>query len=368
MESFLWDASFATGLTDVDQQHFHLVALINKFAKLLAHNELSFSDLKSVYQELDEYTHYHFQEEENLMKKVGIDPVFYSQHIAAHAFFLQKITATHGEISAENPEAALNLLDFLAHWLIYHILGTDKNMARQIAAIESGSSAKDAFQAENIQVNSATEALLSAVTRLIQQVSDRNKELKELNQLLEIKVEERTKALQKANLHLEQLAVTDQLTNLPNRRYAIACLSALWDESQQTGKALSCLMIDADHFKEVNDTYGHDAGDKVLIELSQLLQQTVRNDDLVCRLGGDEFLVICANTDLAGAKHLGQLLCDAVAKLNVQVGSGTWQGSASIGVAHKEDNMQQMEMLIKMADQGVYLAKEAGKNCVKSAL
>ncbi len=368
MESFRWDTYFVTGLAEVDQQHFHLVGLINKFGNLLAQNELSLKDIETVFQELQEYTIYHFQEEETLMEKAGIDARFYSQHIKAHLDFLLKITVMHDEISVENLTASRDLLNFLTHWLVYHILGMDQNMARQLAAIKKGSTAEQAFQAESTEVDSATEALLSALSSLFKQVSERNKELHQLNQTLEMKVAKRTQALQEANQHLKQLAVTDALTNLPNRRYAMSHLTALWKKAQQKNKPLSCLVIDADHFKVVNDTYGHDAGDKVLIELSQQLQQTLRNDDIVCRLGGDEFLVICENTDFAGAKHIAQLLCDAVAELKVQIGEGTWCGSVSIGVASKQDNMQQVEKLIKMADQGVYLAKKAGKNCVKSMI
>lgn len=366
MESFLWDTSFATGLDKVDQQHYHLVGLINQFATLLALNEFSTSDLKKLYTELDDYTQYHFQEEEIMMQAVGIDSNVYSQHVAAHSFFLQKVSSMYNEISAEEPRSALEFLDFLAHWLIYHIMGMDKSMARQVAAIKAGTSAKEAYKAEGSKINGATEALLAAVSRLIQQVSERNAELKKLNQSLEAKVAARTHSLLEANKHLEELAVTDQLTNLPNRRYALSCLARLWGGSVQKGKPIACLMIDADYFKKVNDTYGHDAGDRVLIELSKKLQQSVRNDDIVCRLGGDEFLIICDNTDLMGAKHIANLLCKAVAELNVQVGNGVWKGSVSIGVAAKNKEMTRMEMLIKVADEGVYLAKQAGKNCVRS--
>jgi diguanylate cyclase (GGDEF)-like protein/hemerythrin-like metal-binding protein len=365
-ESFRWDTYFVTGVKEVDEQHLYLVGLINQFGHLLAKNKLSLEDIESVYQELQDYTVYHFQEEEKIMETAGIDPRFYGQHIKVHADFLLKITEMHSEISVENPAGSIHLLEFLTHWLVYHILGMDQNMARQLTAIQNGSSAAQAFEAESTEVDSATEALLSSLSSLFQQVSEGNKELHLLNQTLEIKVAQRTQALEEANQHLEQLAITDMLTNLPNRRYAITHLTVLWEKALQNNRPLSCLMIDADHFKVVNDTYGHDAGDDVLIALSQQLQQTLRNDDIVCRLGGDEFLVICENTDIVGAKHIAQLLLDAVGELNVRVGEGHWAGSVSIGVASKQDNMQQMEALIKMADQGVYLAKKAGKNCAKS--
>ena len=367
MTAFIWDSSFVTGFDDVDAQHLYLVELINKLGKLLVRNEQSEKAIESIFQELYDYTLYHFQEEETLMKNAGIDSRFLSTHIKVHQDFLFKVTEMHEQLVVEYPATLAHLLDFLIHWLAYHILGMDQNMARQLAAIKSGCSTEQAFQVASTEVDSATEALLSALNKLFQQVSERNKELRQLNKTLEIKVAQRTEELQEANLHLEQLATTDMLTNLPNRRYAISHLSALWEKAQQQNKPLSCLMIDADHFKEVNDRYGHDAGDKVLIALSQQLQQTLRNDDIVCRLGGDEFLVICENTDFAGARHIAQLLCNEVAELKVPIEKGTWFGSVSIGVGSKQAHMRDMDELIKMADQGVYLAKEAGKNCVRSS-
>lgn len=368
MASFRWDTYFATGIVEVDEQHFYLVELINKFAQLFSENELQFDDIERVFLDLKEYTVVHFQTEEKLMENAGIDAHFYSQHITAHLDFLFKVTEMHDEISAENITVARQLLAFLMHWLVYHLLGMDQNMARQLEAINKGCTPEQAYQAARIDVDSATEALLVALNGLFSQVSDRNKELLELNKSLELKVQERTQALQQANLRLEQLAITDTLTKIPNRRFVMTHFSLLWKEAQQQNEPLSCLMVDVDYFKDVNDNYGHDAGDNVLIELSKQLQQTLRSDDIICRLGGDEFLVICEKTDFAGAMHIAQLLCDAVGQFKVKVGQYTWLGSVSIGVASKQDNMENVEQLIKMADQGVYLAKQAGKNCVKSIL
>lgn len=366
MESFCWDTYFETGFAKVDQQHRHLVGLINEFGKLLAQNELRREDISHVFQELQEYSIYHFNEEETLMAKARIDARFLSEHIKVHQDFLLTVTEMHDQLAVGNSSTAKRLLNFLNNWLVNHILSMDQNMARQLTAIKNGSSAAQAFEAERTEIDGATKALLAALNNLFQQVSESNKELQLLNQTLEIKVAQRTQALQKANKDLEQLAVTDVLTNLPNRRYAMLHLSALWEKAQQQNTPLSCLMIDADHFKRVNDNYGHDAGDRVLIALTKKLQETLRNDDIVCRLGGDEFLVICENTDFAGAKYAAQLLCDAVAEMQVEIGKGTWFGSISIGVASKEDNIRDIDELIKIADQGIYLAKAAGKNCIRS--
>jgi hemerythrin len=91
------------------------------------------------------------------------------------------------------------------------------------------------------------------------------------------------------------------------------------------------MMIDADSFKQINDTQGHDAGDSVLRALSKQLLHAVRNDDIVCRLGGDEFLIICAGTPLDGAMMLAESIREEVAALRVPAGAGEWVGSISVG-------------------------------------
>lgn len=182
---------------------------------------------------------------------------------------------------------------------------------------------------------------------------------------LEHKVKERTQELYQANKELEEISLTDVLTKLPNRRHALQQLKTYWDESKQTGNPISLMMIDADNFKAVNDTYGHDAGDHVLCELSKILQHSVRTDDLVSRLGGDEFLIICPNTNKVGGLQIADTVRKNVSKIRVQTGDGHWQGSVSVGFSVRNEDMDSFESLIKSADEGVYAAKRDGKNCVR---
>ncbi len=173
--------------------------------------------------------------------------------------------------------------------------------------------------------------------------------------------------LEKAHFEMEKLALTDDLTGLANRRFALQALERLWLESDNNTVPLGCLLIDVDGFKAVNDGYGHDSGDNVLCELAKHLNYTVRTDDLVCRLGGDEFLIICPNTDQEGLRNIANQIHTQIAKLTVPVSGGTWYGSISIGAAVKTISMQNMEDLIKAADNGVYAAKKSGKNCIRFA-
>ena len=365
MQSFHWDSNFETGLSGIDQQHHRLVDIVNEFGDLLAENKITYNDIERIFNELFDYAQYHFQEEEALMFQYDVDQRHRDLQIEAHRSFLHELTAMYSEITQDNLEPAKYLLDFLTHWLAYHILGADQNMARQIEAIKSGVKSNIAYDREEREGDTATEPLLIALNGLFQQVSARNKELTQLNQSLEEKVAQRTKELYEANLHLEEISLTDALTGLPNRRHALRQLASIWEESIQNDLSLVCMMIDADHFKEINDTYGHDSGDAVLFELAKTLQHSVRTDDLVCRLGGDEFIIICPDTDKEGGMCVAGLTHKAVSELRVPTGGEPWYGSISVGVAVRTPEMKNYEELILAADKGVYAAKQDGKNCVR---
>ncbi len=365
MESFEWSKHFVTGLSEVDTQHHKLVDLINRLGQLLSAQErVQASDLTALLTELTAYSVYHFSNEEAMMSALALDLRHITQHKQFHSDFLQEVTQL---ASASGTQAADSLLKFLTYWLAYHILGTDQAMARQIAAIQAGQSPAEAYRCEKIEKEGATEPLLHALNGLFSQVSERNRQLQELNRTLEQKVNERTQSLTQANQLLEQMALVDVLTGLPNRRHAMAWLQHIWDVTQQPLCTVSCMMIDADGFKQVNDHYGHDAGDEVLKQLARQLRQQVRTDDVVCRLGGDEFLIICADTGLAGVLKVAHKMHQAVAQLQVTVvGGGVWAGSISVGVAERTPAMQSIEELIKAADEGLYRAKHNGRNRVET--
>lgn len=366
MESFHWGQHFITGLSEVDDQHRHLVEIINQFIDLLAENVINIDDVDRLYNQLADYSVYHFQEEEKLMSEVKVDARHLNRHIDAHKRFLDDVSSIYSSISPDDLDQTKSLLKFLMHWLAYHILGQDQDMGKQIKAIQSGLGSREAYDKLEQERVSATAPLLEALNGLFEQVSVRNKELKQLNESLEEKVALRTKELSKANGYLEKLSLTDVLTSLPNRRHAIQCLSSLWEEALKNESPLACIMIDVDHFKEVNDIYGHDAGDLVLTELAKTLQHSLRTDDVVCRLGGDEFFIICPNTDNAGGIHIAEITRKAVSELRVLTSGEPWNGSISVGVSSRSPDIQRYEELIKKADKGVYAAKEAGRNCVRS--
>lgn len=364
-KSFKWDQYFETGLEEVDEQHQSLVNIVNRYSSLLAENHVSLDEIRLALFELSRYSEYHFKEEEKLMREVGISALHLEEHIQVHRTFMSEVFSMQAFIHDVDDRSAVQLLEFLIHWLAYHILGIDQNMARQVIAIRSGMSAEEAYAKEEREKNAATEPLLNALNALFDQVSERNRELVKLNQSLEEKVIERTQQLYQVNRQLEALSMTDSLTGLPNRRKAMRQLVLHWNLAQDNQQPFVCVMIDIDGFKAVNDHHGHDVGDKVLTTIANMLRDHFRSDDLVCRLGGDEFLVICPETNTAGGVYIAEQVCRAIQQQVISLENNIrWQGSVSMGVAAFASNMKDHHELLRAADQAVYLAKNSGKNRV----
>ena len=192
MKSFIWNSNFETGIAEIDEQHQELVKIINDYSHLLANNSATIENIDQTLKTLVSYTEYHFCEEEMLMHKIGLDPRHIKLHKGLHHGLVEEIKSMIPQNHSDNLFAKTYILDLIIHWLAYHILGTDMNMARQMAAIQSGLSAEAAFELEERAKDKSTEPLLEALNGLFSQVSSRNKELQTLNNSLEEKVIRRT--------------------------------------------------------------------------------------------------------------------------------------------------------------------------------
>ena len=172
-----------------------------------------------------------------------------------------------------------------------------------------------------------------------------------------------------ANLSLQEKlrsqALSDPLTGLFNRRFFEQKLEEHSMNSATSEQSLSLLMLDLDHFKRFNDNFGHDAGDFVLKEISALLKQSVSEDEIACRLGGEELAILLPHYSMEQATEFGQILCDAVRSMHLEhKGLSLGQLGVSIGVATYPKPASDTESLVKMADNALYMAKDMGRSRV----
>ena len=224
----------------------------------------------------------------------------------------------------------------------------------------------------------------SELPRLYAQVSEQKRlntrekklraQLQEAYNEQQVLVEQQQELLGEVDrLYREQAAaaITDAVTGLPNHRAIISRIDEEVARSQRTQRACAVLFVDLDHFKQINDTWGHLAGDAILREVGQRLRSSIRKQDYVGRYGGEEFAVVLTEVDVLQAMAVAEELCAAIGKQPI-----AWQHdetvesihvTASLGVAAYAMHATTREQLIALADNGMYQAKRAGRNCVRIA-
>jgi diguanylate cyclase (GGDEF)-like protein len=185
---------------------------------------------------------------------------------------------------------------------------------------------------------------------------------------LEDRVLQRTLELLLANQKLETLATTDPLTGIANRRKMTEQISHELERARRFHHPLSLLMIDIDHFKRINDTYGHEVGDKAIVAIARLLTESMRGVDLVARFGGEEFVLLMPETHVEVAVHAAERLRAAVAALTVEAGDGALVAQTiSVGVSSADPSgaLDTPSSLLVRADKALYRAKKDGRNRVE---
>ena len=220
----------------------------------------------------------------------------------------------------------------------------EKNYKRVVVVDDDGTLSGIIAQKELISLTYSRWAML---------MKEYQSELNEINNMLE-----------NQNKEYEVMASTDSLTGLYNRHKFLELYLSSYTSMVQRGGSMSLVMLDIDYFKRVNDTYGHNMGDKVLIQVSHLLLKVLRNIDIVCRWGGEEFILLLPTATLENAVYLAEKLRENMHNLDVEKISNL---SASFGVTEVRvgDDMQEV---INRADKALYLAKNSGRNCVKTEL
>ncbi|MBZ7996575.1 diguanylate cyclase [Campylobacter canadensis] len=384
IQEAVWSSDLDIGLEEVDSEHRIFMDLIKK-AYISINN--SYVEFDKNFKEIIQHLLIHFRNEEAFMKAQGIYSKYIEEHQVIHSDFIIQIQNLQRNFIKVNSDSevnyqvafAINAIDFIKEWLIFHIVGQDSDIAKQIELIQDKHiSAEEAYKTMQESKNKNVSILIKTINSLLKILEIRNSKLNEIEQ----DVENRLKKSQEENERIisdnKMKSLTDQLTGIFNRRYAMELLE---DISKNENLIYSIISFDLDGFKGVNDTYGHEAGDKVLKVFSNtvedyLIRANYRGKDpmfhenkaFFCRFGGDEFAIILPNTNIDDALKLANGIHAAINNITVYTDAGVvlWKGKSSLGVASKSLEHTTYNDVIKEADEYLYEVKNSGKNRVGS--
>jgi len=239
------------------------------------------------------------------------------------------------------------------HFPIIFVTAGMKDLLDQIEGYETG--------AVDYLMKPFEPVILRSKVRVFQELYQQRKVIEKFYSNLEQIVEERTAELQEANDTISRLAATDELTRLSNRRSFNESLAAALSAARRHEFALSLVMIDLDHFKNINDTFGHSEGDLILKAFADLLREMIRTEDVAARWGGEEFIIILPHTPREAAAALAERIRIAFEQHSVNAKPVTL--SASFGVVQLQEG-DDVDNLIRRADDALYRAKHEGRNQV----
>src|SRR5450830_113180 len=209
-------------------------------------------------------------------------------------------------------------------------------------------------------INQGTKSALALARKEIEQRKQAEQSLKAANEELHLRVFE----VQRLQAELHEQTIHDPLTGLYNRRYLSDALAREIMQAKRANSTLTFVMADIDHFKFVNDSYGHQAGDEVLVQVASLLKKHARGSDIACRYGGEEFLLVFPGTSLEFARKRAEEIQQNCAALSIQHEGKNIAVMLSFGVAAYPDHGQQWEQIIVKADKALYQSKCNGRNQV----
>ncbi len=199
---------------------------------------------------------------------------------------------------------------------------------------------------------------------IIHEVENARKDA-EIYQLRNVALQQEIEERKKAQAALERLATQDALTGLANRRHFLELAARTIEQARRYQRPLSIVMMDVDHFKQINDTFGHNTGDQVLVSVAQCMLTVLRKVDILGRYGGDEFVILLPETTQEGARRLTERLRQVVSQQSIIAGGVSLPISLSIGLT---SNIQQPDLaldeLLQRADRALYYSKQAGRDRV----
>lgn len=247
----------------------------------------------------------------------------------------------------------------LGYEVVRNILGPINNLSEAARSIAKGDLGKRVEARRRDEIGE----LGRTFNTMADQLAHSHNQLVKLNAELEDRVLQRTTALEEANRKLREMAARDSLTGLYNRRHFNDLLSQLFAESTRYGTDLTCLMVDLDNFKRVNDSLGHQTGDELLRLTADVIRRSIRESDVAVRYGGDEFAILLPQTTLTEARASAErMLVNYRAAVQTKLPEAAI-ASLSIGLAScDQDQPTSATELVNLADEALYLSKAGGKN------
>ena len=363
---FFWTEYFETGFPEIDLQHRGLVNLINEIPSALATGMPGAPYPADLLLRLREYASYHFRTEEAIWDRIPRIPPFdvpLDRHEKEHRSFAEKVAQLDRQLGDKglDPEKRKGILSeivvYLIHWLAHHILEFDREMALALKALEAGATPGQAMKIAERKLDRTavfTRTILSMYDSLVEQ-----------SMVLISEIDRRRRAEEEA---IRTLAYYDPLTALPNRRLLNERVDLAIVATDRYKKRGAIFFIDLDNFKMLNDTLGHDMGDRLLLEVAGRLRKTFRSVDTLARLGGDEFVVMVENLPAAPieaaqeAEALATKMIEALRKPYDLGKERHYTTTPSVGIALFGGQKLSREELLKQADMAMYQAKAAGRN------
>jgi len=256
--------------------------------------------------------------------------------------------------------ASMFIIFFLAAWMFSKLGLPLNNLTYHIYEIVEG---KEMEQVHVGNRNDEIGMLSKAFNVMISTIQRQIRELEAHRKSLEQEVSERTKELEIANKKLDMISRTDELTSLPNRRDMNETIQNEIERTQRSQKPFCFIFVDIDHFKNINDTYGHACGDVILKSVAQTIRGLLRKYDVFARYGGEEFLTLLPETDLEGASIVAERFRRQIEMMTVHYADHTINITITLGVA-QFDHRLGADRSIQLADKALYQGKESGRNKV----
>ena len=358
-EVFPWNYNFECGIEEIDEQHKKLVELLNNLANTLTQEEDI--EIEEAFNQLAKYAQYHFKSEEAIWEKYFINSDLFISHKKSHSSFLPKVI----EIREKNnnfQDTIEEIVIFLIRWLAFHIIDEDKRLALVIKAMDEGKNLAEAQYITDEIMGGSMKIIIETILSMYDDLS-----LKTINLIRERKARLRAERELKAiNIRLQTLSITDQLTGLYNRRHFEEIFKRELQRAKRNKSNFSLIILDIDYFKKLNDTYGHDAGDKALKALAKCLKKiTKRANDFVFRIGGEEFAIIIAEEDSKSAINIIKFLQNSLkdlAILNEESAVSKYLTISAGLVSFIPSQNDTIDTIMKKADDRLYEAKESGRN------